>query len=164
MSGDIIIHLREILSLPQPSPGIHTDTKKLLVPSDRANIPGNNLIHVSSPYITIRSPVKLACESQVSWNANVDEVSDSAILRIASRKLGMEPVVKAFILGNVTVGGNACAVNGHARPDDTCLPVNYRLLLTGYSPLNPIHRRIPRKHKITTINIIVSKSTFSTHR
>lgn len=61
----------------------------------------------------------------------MDEVSDSAILRIASRKLGMEPVVKAFILGNVTVGGNACAVNGHARPDDTCLPVSHLFLLTG---------------------------------
>ena len=51
----------------------------------------------------------------------MEDVSDSAILRIASRKLGMEPVVKAFIRGSVTVGGNACAVNGNARPDEICL-------------------------------------------
>lgn len=52
----------------------------------------------------------------------MDEVSDSAMLRIASRKLGIEPVVKAFILGRVTVGGNACPVKGNARPDEICLP------------------------------------------
>lgn len=39
------------------------------------------------------------------------------MLRIASRKLGIEPVVKAFIRGRVTVGGKACAVNGKACPD-----------------------------------------------
>ena len=98
-----------------------TDTKKLLVPSDLVNNPGNNLIQVSSPYIINRFPVKLACESQVSWYASVEDVSDSAILRIASRKLGMEPVVKALIRGKVTVGGSACAVNGHACPFDTWL-------------------------------------------
>ena len=49
-------------------------------------------------------------------------MSDSAMLRIASRKLGIEPVVKAFILGRVTVGGNACPVKGNARPDEICLP------------------------------------------
>lgn len=37
----------------------------------------------------------------------------------------MEPVVKAFIRGNVTVGGSACAVNGHARPDDISLTLNF---------------------------------------
>jgi len=61
-------------------------------------------------------PCKWAWDNQVSWNASVDEVSDSAIFRIASRKLGIEPVVKAFILGSVTVGGNAWAVKGKACP------------------------------------------------
>jgi len=51
----------------------------------------------------------------------VEEVSDSAMLRIASRKLGIEPVVKAFMRGSVTVGGNACAVNGNALPEEICL-------------------------------------------
>lgn len=47
----------------------------------------------------------------------MEEVSDSAMFRIASRKFGIEPVVKAFIRGRVTVGGNACAVKGRACPD-----------------------------------------------
>ena len=46
----------------------------------------------------------------------MDEVSDSAILRIASRKLGIEPVVRALIRGSVTVGGSAWAVKGYAKP------------------------------------------------
>ena len=62
--------------------------------------------------MTIRFPVALACESQVSWYASVEEVSDSAMLRIASRKFGIEPVVRAFMRGRVTVGGSAWAVKG----------------------------------------------------
>ena len=31
--------------------------------------------------------------------------------------LGIEPVVKAFIRGSVTVGGSACAVKGMACPE-----------------------------------------------
>ena len=47
----------------------------------------------------------------------MDEVSLSAILRIASRKFGMLPVVKALMRGRVTVGGFAWAVKGIARPE-----------------------------------------------
>lgn len=45
-------------------------------------------------------------------------MSDSAKLRITSRKLGIEPVVSAFTLGIVIVGDVACAVNGIAEPED----------------------------------------------
>lgn len=37
----------------------HTDTKKLVVPSDLPNIPGNSLSQVSSPYIINCSPFAL---------------------------------------------------------------------------------------------------------
>jgi len=49
-------------------------------------------------------------------------VSDSAKLRITSRKEGIEPVVMAFTLGIVIVGEVACAVNGIAAPLDINLP------------------------------------------
>ena len=48
--------------------------------------------------------------------ASVDVVSDSAKLRITSRKDGIEPVLIALILGIVMVGDVACAVNGMAAP------------------------------------------------
>ena len=57
----------------------------------------------------------------MSVKANVLEVSDSAILRIASRKLGIEPVVRDFIRGRVTVGGKAFPVKGIACPCRSCL-------------------------------------------
>lgn len=59
------------------------------------------------------------------------------MFRIASRKLGIEPVVKAFIRGSVTVGGNACAVNGMARPELIWLTCKLRHHLRV--PLNEIH-------------------------
>lgn len=48
-------------------------------------------------------------------------VSDSAIFRIASKKLGIVPVVNALMRGNVTVGAVALAVNGYAVPCSTWL-------------------------------------------
>lgn len=45
-------------------------------------------------------------------------MSDSAKLRITSKKLGIEPVVRAFTRGMVIVGEVACAVNGIAEPED----------------------------------------------
>ena len=74
---------------------------------------------MSSPYITIFPDFfAFICASHVSCDANVDVVSDSAKLRITSRKEGMEPVVMAFILGMVIVGEVAWAVNGSAAPED----------------------------------------------
>lgn len=63
-------------------------------------------------------PRCLICASQLSWLARVDDVSDSAKLRITSKKLGIEPVVRAFTRGIVIVGDVACAVNGIAEPED----------------------------------------------
>lgn len=63
-------------------------------------------------------PRCLICASQLSWLARVDDVSDSAKLRITSKKLGIEPVVSAFTRGMVIVGEVACAVNGIAEPED----------------------------------------------
>lgn len=60
---------------------------------------------------------RLNCASQLSWSCNEEEVSDSAILSTASRKLGTEPVVMPLMRGRVTVGGAARAVNGRALPD-----------------------------------------------
>lgn len=94
-----------------------TETKKLEVPSARSNVSGKSFNQVSSPYMT-NLPVSLAfiCAIQVSWVASVEDVSDSAKLRITSRKEGMEPVVIALILGIVMVGEVAWAVNGRAAP------------------------------------------------
>ena len=95
-----------------------TDTKKLVVPSNLSNVPGNNRSQVSSPYITIRFPnPTLSCVSRLSWCAKLDVPSDSAILKIMSEKDGTEPVIMAFSRGMVTVGGSARAVNGCAAPD-----------------------------------------------
>lgn len=52
-------------------------------------------------------------------------MSDSAKLRITSRKLGIEPVVRAFTRGIVIVGEVACAVNGIAEPEDIRLQERY---------------------------------------
>lgn len=98
-----------------------TETKKLLVPSARSKKSGNSFNHVSSPYMTsfpCLSPncLALICASQVSCVASVEVVSDSAKLRITSRKEGMEPVVMAFTRGMVMVGDVAWAVNGSAVP------------------------------------------------
>lgn len=57
------------------------------------------------------------CISQVSWFARLDVVSDSAKLRIASRKEGIDPVVMALTRGIVIVGEVAWAVKGIAAPD-----------------------------------------------
>ena len=43
----------------------------------------------------------------MSCSASVEVVSDSAKLRMASKKDGMDPVVMALTLGMVTVGGLA---------------------------------------------------------
>lgn len=53
----------------------------------------------------------------MSWYARVDDVSDSAMLRITSRNDGTDPVVIALSRGIVTVGELAWAVNGSAAPD-----------------------------------------------
>lgn len=92
----------------------HTDTKKLVTPSDHMNqCFGNNLSQVSSPTKTIffDSPSKgLAnCLTQLSTFSST-ELESSAILRIASRKVGFEPVVMAFSRGRVTVGAVEIAV------------------------------------------------------
>jgi hypothetical protein len=65
---------------------------------------------------SLPSPFAFICASHVSCVARVDEVSDSAKLRITSRKEGIEPVVIALILGIVIVGEVACAVKGIATP------------------------------------------------
>ena len=49
-------------------------------------------------------PFAFICASHVSCVARVEDVSDSAKLRIRSRKEGVEPVVMALILGMVMVG------------------------------------------------------------
>lgn len=61
-------------------------------------------------------PFARSCASHVSCVASVDVVSDSAKLRITSRKEGMEPVVMALTRGMVIVGDVACAVKGTAVP------------------------------------------------
>ena len=94
-----------------------TETKKLVVPSARSNVPGNSFSHVSSPYMT-NFPVSLAfiCASHVSCDAKLDDSSASSRLRTTSRKEGIEPVVIALSRGIVTVGEVACAVKGRAAP------------------------------------------------
>ena len=47
----------------------------------------------------------------------MDVVSDSAKLRITSRKDGIEPVVRALMRGMVMVGDFAWPVNGIASPE-----------------------------------------------
>lgn len=49
-------------------------------------------------------------------------MSDSAKLRMTSRKEGIEPVVIALTRGMVIVGDVAWAVNGMAAPDRIRLP------------------------------------------
>lgn len=109
----------------------YTDTKKLEVPSERPKTPGNSLSHVSSPYMMIFPPRCLICASQLSWLARVEDVSDSAKLRITSKKLGIEPVVRAFTRGMVIVGEVACAVNGIAEPEDMRLHNVINALVNG---------------------------------
>lgn len=101
---------------------VPTDTKKLVVPSARSNIPGNSFSQVSSPYITSRPPAAFNWANHVSWYASVEEVSDSAMFKITSKKDGTEPVVMAFNRGMVTVGELAYAVNGNAAPERIRLP------------------------------------------
>jgi len=62
------------------------------------------------------APFAFICASHVSCDARVEVVSDSAKLRITSRKEGMDPVVIALILGIVIVGDVAWAVKGIAAP------------------------------------------------
>jgi hypothetical protein len=126
MSRHIVINLSKILlkqSISNPLRFLYTqgkeltETKKLDVPSARSKKSGNSFNHVSSPYMTSFPPsFAFICASQVSWVARVDVVSDSAKLRITSRKEGIEPVVMAFTRGMVIVGEVACAVNGRAEP------------------------------------------------
>lgn len=127
MPCHIIIDFREILSSKQINFDsllfLHThfelltETKKLLVPSARSKKSGNSFNHVSSPYMTSFPPsFARSCASHVSCVARVDDLSDSAKLRITSRKEGMEPVVMALTRGMVMVGEVACAVKGIAEP------------------------------------------------
>ena len=94
-----------------------TETKKLVVPSSRSNVPGNNFSQVSSPYMTnFPVPFAFIWASQVSWDARVEDSSPSFRLRTTSRKDGTDPVVMALRRGIVTVGEVACAVKGIATP------------------------------------------------
>lgn len=83
--------------------------------------------------MTSRPPVAFNWASHVSWYAKVDEVSDSAMFRITSRKDGTDPVVIAFNRGIVTVGEPAYAVNGNAAPE------RIRLLSSQLCPCNYGH-------------------------
>ena len=108
--------------------GRRTETKKLEVPSARANISGNNFSQVSSPYMTnFPSGLSFNCEGQVSWLAKLEVVSDSAKLRMTSRKDGIDPVVIALTRGMVIVGDVAWAVNGMAAPNRIRLPYQSQL-------------------------------------
>jgi hypothetical protein len=120
MSRHIIVHLRKVLHVAskvniefflhtQGERCALTETKKLLVPSARAKKSGNSFNHVSSPYMTslplpLSKSLALICASHVSCVASVEEVSDSAKLRITSTKDGIEPVVMALTRGIVMVG------------------------------------------------------------
>lgn len=94
-----------------------TETKKLVVPSARSNVPGNSFSHVSSPYMaSFPVPLAFICASHVSWDARLELSSPSSRLSTTSRKDGIEPVVIALRRGIVTVGEVACAVKGRAAP------------------------------------------------
>jgi len=125
VASNIVINFSKVLSfvfstinLSTQAPAALTETKKLDVPSALANVSGNSLSQVSSPYMT-SFPLFLffICASHVSWFARVEVVSDSAKLRMTSRNDGIEPVVIAFTRGMVIVGDVAWAVNGRASPD-----------------------------------------------
>ncbi len=119
MPGHIVVHFDKVL---QPLADVDismdpTETKKLVVPSARSKTWGNSFNQVSSPYMTIFPvPFAFICASHVSCVVKVEEVSDSAKLRMASRNDGVEPVVMALILGMVMVGELAWAVKGKAVP------------------------------------------------
>lgn len=138
------------------TPGL-TETKKLDVPSTLSNVSGKSFSQVSSPYMT-NLPVSFAfiCASQVSCVARVDEVSDSAKLRMTSRKEGMEPVVIALILGIVIVGEVACAVKGRAAPFEMrlrgrCQSQGHAIARKGEIPLCEAKTRRVAIDKITTL-------------
>ena len=163
MPSHIMVYFREILenlsfdATVYAEPNVRTDTKKLVVPSARSNIPGNSFSQVSSPYMTSRPPVAFNWASHVSWYANVDEVSDSAMFRMTSKNDGTDPVVMAFNRGMVTVGELAYAVNGTAAPE------RIRLYLSQlgtdnvcpgklHSPLRKLEPRVIRIDKIACIS------------
>lgn len=131
-----------------------TETKKLVVPSVRANVSGNNLSHVSSPnMISFPSGLSFNWDSQVSWFARVEVVSDSAKLRITSRNDGIDPVVIAFTLGIVIVGEVACAVKGIPDPDrmrlkQSRISATHRSMEFRTVPLSVLEARIWTVHKI----------------
>ncbi len=138
-----------------------TETKKLDVPSERWKVPGNSLSQVSSPYMTrLRAHslfhLSFICASHVSCDASVEVVSDSAKLRITSRKEGIDPVVIALILGMVIVGEVAWAVKGIADP------LEIRLGSISYWTTYPARVSLPlcesktRKLWIDKITAIVS--------
>ena len=133
MARDIVVDFKKILIVFLSTDELCTrlrlpltETKKLEVPSARANMPGKSFSQVSSPYMT-SLPLFFAfiCASQVSWFASVDDVSDSAKFRMTSKNDGIEPVVMALILGMVIVGDVACAVKGRALPSRMRLCVNW---------------------------------------
>lgn len=122
VSRYIVINFCKVLQSAFSTTSLHTrllggptETKKLVVPSVRENVPGNSLCHVSSPCITILPPFALIWPNHVSCCASED-VSDSAKFMITSKNDGIPPVVRAFTRGMVTVGDVAWAVNGSAAP------------------------------------------------
>lgn len=153
VSSHVVIHFREILrtqrykvnktalALPtRQRRALLTETKKLLVPSSRAKNPGKSFTHVSSPYMTSFPPrpsapncFALICASQVSCAASVDDVSDSAKLRIRSTNDGVLPVVMALRRGIVMVGEVAYAVKGSAVPALIRLPIHQSCALKSFS-------------------------------
>ena len=71
-------------------------------------------------------------------------------MRITSKKEGTEPVVMAFILGIVIVGGLALAVNGKALPDRirlTSIKIELRSMNLGL-PLYKAHSGLGRVDEI----------------
>jgi hypothetical protein len=125
VTGNIVVNFSEILLLLFSTMALSTgasvpltETKKLDVPSALRKVSGNSLSQVSSPYMTnFPSFLFFIWASHVSWFVREEVVSDSAKLRITSRKEGIEPVVIAFTRGIVMVGDVAWAVNGRAAPD-----------------------------------------------
>lgn len=86
----------------------------------------------------------------MSWSARLDDVSDSAKLRIISRKEGIDPVVIALTRGIVTVGAVACAVKGIAEPSDIRLGkfVSYLPVAVGTVSLFLVHLCVNSKPEL----------------
>jgi hypothetical protein len=131
-----------------------TETKKLVVPSIRSKVPGNNFSHVSSPYMTsFPVPLALIWASHVSCHAKVDVSSVSSRFRMTSRKEGMEPVVMALSLGIVTVGDVACAVKGMAAPSRISL---YPSCQSGLAPTQRVSAQYGKALRLSELEATVA--------